>query len=115
MNTNLFLDFDGSFVSLSCAPIREYLCSFVADILFLKVKAPYFSLSHSPDLPPLFRSSLISPMTIPRSIALSMSYKVRAATETAVKASISTPVCALVAAFAVMRAPSSSSVTRTSA
>ena len=76
---------------------------------------PHLLLSHSPDLPPLFLSNLISPITIPRSMALSMSYKVNAATETAVKASISTPVCALVEAVAVILAPFSSSVICTSA
>jgi len=36
MNTNLFLELDDTFVFLSFAPIREYSCSFVAEIHFLE-------------------------------------------------------------------------------
>jgi hypothetical protein len=36
MNTNLLSDPDKLFGSYSLNPIREYLCSFVAKILFLE-------------------------------------------------------------------------------
>ena len=47
----------------------------------------------SPDCPPDFASSRMSVSRIVRSTALHMSYIVNAATDTAVSASISTPVC----------------------
>jgi hypothetical protein len=37
MNTNLFLDPDDSFVLHHPAAIREYSCSFVAEILVLEI------------------------------------------------------------------------------
>jgi hypothetical protein len=37
MNTNLFLDLDDTFVLRHIAAIREYSCSFVAEILTLKI------------------------------------------------------------------------------
>ena len=37
MNTNLFLDLDGSFVPKHPAAIREYTGSFVAEILVLEI------------------------------------------------------------------------------
>src|SRR5205814_2123592 len=46
----------------------------------------------SPCVPPVFSSSRTPSSSIPRSIALTMSYTVKSATETAVRASISTPV-----------------------
>src|SRR4051794_15006501 len=48
--------------------------------------------TNSPLLPPALSRSSISEMRMPRSTALHMSYTVNAATDTAVKASISTPV-----------------------
>ena len=44
-------------------------------------------------VPPFFSISSMSPMTIDLSTAFTMSYSVSAATDTAVSASISTPVC----------------------
>src|SRR5271165_6268525 len=46
----------------------------------------------SPDLPPVFETRYTSWISIPLSSALVMSYTVKAATEAAVRASISTPV-----------------------
>ena len=50
----------------------------------------------SPFVPPRFSRSTISEITIVRSTAFAMSYTVSNATETAVNASISTPVWAVV-------------------
>src|SRR5205823_10085034 len=57
----------------------------------------------SPDLPPVFDTTSIPPIAIVLSMALSISNKVRHATETAVNASISTPVRARVRTSAVTR------------
>ena len=53
-------------------------------------------LAQLPDLPPVFETTSIAPMTIVRSMAFSMSNNVSPATATAVSASISTPVPAFV-------------------
>src|SRR5207302_6220700 len=63
----------------------------------------------SPDLPPVFDTTSIPPIVIVLSIALSISNKVRHATETAVNASISTPVTARVPTSDVSRKPGSCS------
>src|SRR5207244_3049336 len=62
-----------------------------ADELDRFIEADHYR-CQSPDLPPLFEVTSMPPMTIVRSIALSISNRVRHATETAVNASISTPV-----------------------
>src|SRR4051812_30450907 len=63
----------------------------------------------------VFSTRATSVTDIPESIALAMSYTVKAATDTAVSASISTPVCAVVSATPVIstRASPTSSVTST--
>src|SRR5581483_4094950 len=61
---------------------------------------------YSPLRPPLFATRRTSVSFAPRSTALSMSYRVRPATVTAVSASISTPVGAVVPTVASMAMPS---------
>src|SRR2546425_11340401 len=60
-----------------------------------------------PLFPPLFSRSRKGPIEMPFSTALHISYSVRADTDTAVMASISTPVSAFVLAVASIRAPES--------
>src|SRR5207245_11136016 len=60
-----------------------------------------------PLFPPLFSRSRKGPIEMPFSTALHISYNVRADTDTAVIASISTPVSAFVLAVASIRAPES--------
>src|SRR5439155_2183306 len=67
----------------------------------------------SPDLPPVFSSTRMSEMTAALSTALIMSTTVRAATETAVSASISTPVRSVVLTVAAISTASSVTVRST--
>src|SRR5690348_2642602 len=78
-----------------------------ADQLHRLVEADH-ALCQSPDLPPLFDVTSIPPIAIVRSTALSMSNKVRQATDTAVSASISTPVTPLARTSDATRNPGSS-------
>src|SRR5439155_1389816 len=68
-----------------------------------------------PDFPPVFSTRRTSVRRAPRSTAFNMSYSVRPATVTAVRASISTPVCAAVATVASIPMPSSSTASSTEA
>src|SRR5574340_1584567 len=65
----------------------------------------YFEARNLPDLPPLLKRSFNSVISISWSIALHISYTVRAATAAPVKASISTPVDPVDLTAAVMATP----------
>src|SRR5690349_14559078 len=70
-------------------------------------------LRHGPVLPPSFHSTRTSVITAAGSMALTMSMRASAATDTEVSASISTPVRSAVRATAVMSTPSSVTVRST--